>query len=185
MSMNLANFDLICKLLTLECSVNLAYSIIFQKSSLWRQVSGSCNCISVNIYRFVAKMFMWDWFTGMLNYLGKLCLFSCSIKTILTVHLQMQWFSCYVCTRSYIWATIFKKHLKIIQLHCIFALFMTYILGLFIKCFEFNFILGLSIHAYIFACYSQILFATCYGFNTRHNSNLSCVWLQWLQCMYI
>ena len=22
-------------------------------------------------YRFVAKMFMWDWFTGMLNYLGK------------------------------------------------------------------------------------------------------------------
>lgn len=121
MSMNLANFDLICKLLTLECSVNLAYSIIFQKSSLWRQVSGSCNCISVNIYRFVAKMFMWDWFTGMLNYLGKLCLFSCSIKTILTVHLQMQWFSCYVCTRSYIWATIFKKHLKIIQLHCIFC----------------------------------------------------------------
>lgn len=23
------------------------------------------------IYRFVAKMFMWDWFTGMLNYLGE------------------------------------------------------------------------------------------------------------------
>lgn len=23
------------------------------------------------IHRFVAKMFMWDWFTGMLNYLGE------------------------------------------------------------------------------------------------------------------
>lgn len=71
--MNLAKCDLICKLLV--CGIVIAiFDAIFENGLLSRLISGSNNCISVNICRFIAKMFVWDWFTGMLNYLGKSCI---------------------------------------------------------------------------------------------------------------
>ena len=72
--MNLAKYDLICKLVVSVCFIQLIATFdafIFQNGLLSRLITGSNKSVSVNIYRFIAKMFMWDWFTGMLNYLGK------------------------------------------------------------------------------------------------------------------
>ena len=65
--MTLVKRDLICKFARYLCTM---VSLLISKRLLLRLISCN-NRIFVNICRFVAKMFVWDWFTGMLNYLGK------------------------------------------------------------------------------------------------------------------
>lgn len=120
-------------------------------------------------------MFMWDWFTGMLNYLGKFCLYVHECKWSTKWYLTVQSSNVvamyiHICNSSlntlenwsttlYAWNTFY---------------------GFFFKCDKFYYVC--QIHACIFAYYSQIFFTTCYSVNTRHTSKLSCVCLQCI-CM--
>ena len=149
------------------------------------------NSISViNICRFVAKMFMWDWFTGMLNYLGKFCLFRWSVKSILTTHtIHVQWCSCYICTYSYIRAAVFKKHLKTNQLHWIFFFIHDiHFRFFFFKCCEFYFgfvntwthlsllLSNILCHLLQFWYKAQFQFVLCVPTMDAMYMHLNCLW---------